>query len=172
MRLFKGNKKKQRLSLQLNKSAAGAEVWHVAGALDFTESITGSIRRHDTIPWWRKKGTWTRSRSLSCVSMVYNNTAQAALYIVGPFGKNKWSPIPDQTDPPGGNHICSILSEGGVKRKLQKKKKITKKVHETQKTGGFGKNSCQTYQDVFFLGFVLKFCTVIFSSWWMSEFYS
>lgn len=68
-----------------------------------------------------KKGTWTRSRSVSCVSMVYNNTAQAALHTVGPFGRHKWSPIPDQTDPPGGNHICSILSEGGVKRKLQKK---------------------------------------------------
>lgn len=26
---------------------------YVAGALDFTESITGSIQRHDTIPWWK-----------------------------------------------------------------------------------------------------------------------
>lgn len=81
----------------------------------------------NTTTWYNsmmeKKGMWTRSRSVSCVSMVYNNTAQAALYTVGPFGKHKWSPIPDQTDPPGGNHICSILSEGGVKRKLQKNHK-------------------------------------------------
>lgn len=42
-----------------------------------------------------KTGTWTRSRFVSCVSMVHNNAAQAALYI----GKHKVK---------AGNHICGI----------------------------------------------------------------
>lgn len=46
----------------------------------FTESITRSMWRHDTIPG-RKAGCG--SRSVSCVSGVYNNTAQADLYRTG-----------------------------------------------------------------------------------------
>lgn len=50
---WKATRQKQHLSLQLNKSAPGVEEWHIVGALDSTESITGSIEQHDTIPWWK-----------------------------------------------------------------------------------------------------------------------
>lgn len=59
-----------------------------------------------------ENGTWAGSHSVSCVLDVYNNSAQAGLYTVGPFHKHKWGLVLDQTDPPGGNHIGNILSEG------------------------------------------------------------
>lgn len=49
----KATRQKQHLSLQLNKSTPGFQEWHIVGALDSTESITGSIEQHDTIPWWK-----------------------------------------------------------------------------------------------------------------------
>ncbi len=59
-----------------------------------------------------ENGTRTGSRSVSCVSDVYNNTAQAGLHTEGPCHKHEWSPVLDQTDPPGGNPIWNILSKG------------------------------------------------------------
>lgn len=58
-----------------------------------------------------ENGTWTERRSVSCVSDVYNNTAQAGLYTEGPCHKHEWSL--DQTDPPGGKLIWNILSKKG-----------------------------------------------------------
>lgn len=66
---------------------------------------------NDTIQF---HGKWDMdgSRSVSCVSHVYTNTAQAGLHAVGPFYKHERSPALDQTDPPGGNLIWNILSKG------------------------------------------------------------
>lgn len=69
----------------------------------------------NTMTWYNsmmEKGTCTGSQSVSWVLDVYNNTAQTRLFTVGPWHKHEWSPVLDQTDPPGGNHIWNILSKG------------------------------------------------------------
>lgn len=48
--------------------------------------------------------------SVSCVSDVYSNTAQAGPHTAGSFHKHEWSPVVDRTHPAGGNLICNILS--------------------------------------------------------------
>lgn len=109
---------------------------YVAGALHFTESITGSIRRHDTIPWW-KMGRGAGG-SVSCVSDVYSNTAQAGLHTAGSSRKHEWSPVVDRTHPAGGNLICNILSNserlrGGREPRGDKLLRVTRRLTDQKK---------------------------------------
>lgn len=95
MRLFKGNKKKQRLSLQLNKSTPSTEGWQSMLQMPSTSQDQLQDQYNDMIQFCDGKW-WTGSRSVSRVSDVYNNTAQVGIHW-GPFHTHDRRPGLDQT---------------------------------------------------------------------------
>lgn len=76
--------------------------------------------------------------SVSCVSDVYSNTAQAGLHTAGSFHKHEWSPVVDRTHPAGGNLICNILSNserlrGGREPRGDKLLRVTRRLTDQKK---------------------------------------
>lgn len=111
MRLFKGNKKKQPLSLQLNKSTPSTEGWQSMLQMPSTSQDQLQDQYDDMIQFHDGKW-WTGSRSVSYVSGVYNNTAHTGIHC-GPFHKDNRKPGVDQTLP-SRNLIWNTVME--VKR--------------------------------------------------------
>lgn len=76
--------------------------------------------------------------SVSCVSDVYSNTAQAGLHTAGSFRKHEWSPVVDRKHPAGGNLICNILSNserlrGGRGPRGDKLLRVTRRLTDQKK---------------------------------------
>lgn len=76
--------------------------------------------------------------SVSCVSDVYSNTAQAGPHTAGSSRKHEWSPVVDRTHPAGGNLICNILSNserlrGGRGPRGDKLLRVTRRLTDQKK---------------------------------------
>lgn len=112
MRLFKGNTKKQRLSLQLNKSAPGTEEWQSMLQVPSTSQNQLPDRCDDMIQF--HDGKWDVDRESLCVMcfQMFTIIQLEQVYTPwAPFHKHEWGRVVDQTDPPGGNLDWNILSK-------------------------------------------------------------